>query len=132
MCTEAVEIDLPKDKKLRFDKNSVILFPVWSIHLDSEYYPNPKMFDPDRFSPENGGVQSFIDRGVFLRFGIGPRMCPGNNFAAAQSKLAIAALVKNFAISVNPKTPQEFVIDPRAIIVSISDCFLDFKEIIKK
>lgn len=128
MCSESVEIDLPKDKKLNVDKGTIFLFPVISFHNDPEYFPNPEKFDPDRFSPENGGSKSFIERGVFLPFGLGPRVCPGNRFAVTQSKIAIASLIKNFEISVNPRTPKEFVIHPQAMVISV-ECFLDFKQI---
>jgi cytochrome P450 family 28 len=120
---------LPKDKKLKVDKGTVVLFPVNSIHMDPEYYPNPEKFDPDRFSPENGGIKSFIDRGVFMPFGNGPRICPGNRFANGQSKVAIVEIIRNFEVSVNPRTPKKFVIHPQALIVHFEGCVVDFKEI---
>lgn len=120
---------MPKDKKVYFEKNTILLFPVLSLHKDPEYYPNPEKFDPDRFSSENGGIKSFIERGVFLPFGLGPRICPGSRFAITQSKIAIANLIKNFEVSVNPRTPKEFVIHPQALLISLDGCYLDFKEI---
>lgn len=128
-CNESVEIDLPKDKKLLVDSGTVIIFPIVSIQMDPEFYPNPTKFDPDRFAPENGGVKSFIERGVYLPFGNGPRICPGNRFAVSQSKLAIANLVKNFEISINPKSPKEYIIHPQALVATCVGCIVDFKEI---
>lgn len=120
---------MPKDKKLFFERNSVVLIPIISLHMDPEYFPNPNQFDPDRFSPENGGAKAFMERGVFLPFGTGPRICVGNRFAVAQSKIAIAALIKNFDISVNSKSPKEYVIHPQALVATLTGCVLDFKEI---
>lgn len=131
MCSEPVEVDLPKDKKLFFEKGLTLLFPIAAIHLDSEYYPEPKKFDPDRFSPENGGVKTYIERGVFLPFGYGPRICVGNRFAIAQAKIAIAALVKNFEISLNAKSPKEYVVHPQGLVYTLNGCFINFKEIKK-
>lgn len=128
-CNEPVEVDLPKDKKLFFERNSVIVIPVYSLHMDPEYFPNPEKFDPDRFSPENGGAKAYMERGVFMPFGQGPRICPGNRFAYAQSKIGIAALVKNFEISVNPKSPKEYIMHPQAFVFSNTGCLLQFKEI---
>lgn len=97
--------------------------------MDPEYYPDPKKFDPDRFSPENGGAKSFIERGVFLPFGIGPRICPGNRLAVAQLKLAVANLIKNFEITLNSRSPKEIVIHPQAMLLSLAGFYLNFKEI---
>lgn len=129
LCNEPVEVDMPKDKKLYFEKNQILLFPAISLHMDPEYFPDPEKYDPDRFSPENGGVKAYIDRGVFMPFGIGPRMCVGSRFAIAQSKIAIASLVKNFEITVNPKSPKEYIIHPQAFVIALNGCYLDFKEI---
>lgn len=131
MCSESVEVDMPKDKKLFFKKGSIVYIPIVSIHMDPEYYPEPNKFNPDRFAPENGGLKSFVDRGVFLPFGAGPRICNGNRFAVAQSKIAVAALVKNFEISINPKSPKEYVIHPQAIISTLLGCVINLKELKK-
>lgn len=129
LCNEPVEVDLPKDKKLYFEKNSIILFPVISLYKDPEFYPDPEKFDPDRFSPANGGVKSFIERGIFFPFGLGPRICPGSRLAVAQSKLVVANLIKNFEITVNPRSPKEVVIHPQAFLISLTGFYLNFKEI---
>ena len=34
------------------DKGSNIMLPMRAIHNDPEYFPNPEIFDPERFSPE--------------------------------------------------------------------------------
>lgn len=129
LCNEPVGVDLPKDKKLYFDKNSIVLFPIVSLHMDPEYFPVPEKFVPERFSAENGGAKGFMERGVFMPFGIGPRTCVGNRFAVSQSKLAIVGIIRKFEVSVNPKTPEEFIIHPQAIIADLIGCYLDFKEI---
>lgn len=78
-CTEPIELDGLKDKKLSIEKSLVVTIPVWSIHHDAEYYPNPEEFNPDRFSEENGGPKAFKDKGVFLAWGDGPRICLGKS-----------------------------------------------------
>lgn len=76
-CTEPIELDGLKDKRLHIEKGMVVTIPVWSIHHDSDHYPNPNVFDPERFSEENGGPKRYKDKGVFLGFGDGPRICLG-------------------------------------------------------
>lgn len=72
-----------KDKKVDIEVGTVVYIPIYSLHNDPEYYPNPNVFDPDRFSAANGGLKAYRDKGVFLGFGDGPRMCLGNNFRAS-------------------------------------------------
>lgn len=76
-CTEPIELVAAKDKKIKIDKQLNLIIPIYSIHHDEEYYKNPEKFDPDRFSPENGGIKSYRDKGVYLPFGDGPRICLG-------------------------------------------------------
>lgn len=59
------------------EKNDVILIPAYSLHHDESIYEEPELFKPERFLPENGGLKSYRDRGVFLAFGDGPRVCLG-------------------------------------------------------
>lgn len=78
-CTEPTELIAAKEKVVQIEKDISVVIPVYSIHHDEEYYKNPEMFDPERFAPENGGVKSYRDKGVFLPFGDGPRICLGKN-----------------------------------------------------
>lgn len=76
-CTESIELTDYKDKKILIEKGTSVFIPVWSIQHDAEFYPNPKVFDPERFSEDNGGAKKYKDLGAFLGFGDGPRICLG-------------------------------------------------------
>lgn len=52
-----------------------IWIPIFAIQRDSKYYPNPDIFDPERFSEE--AIKSRPPMS-FLSFGDGPRNCIGN------------------------------------------------------
>ncbi|KAI5630749.1 cytochrome p450 domain-containing protein [Phthorimaea operculella] len=46
--------------------------PIYAIHHDARYWPEPDKFDPDRFSAAN---RDNIVPFSFLPFGAGPRYC---------------------------------------------------------
>jgi len=62
------------DESLVIKKGQKIIIPVYSIHNDPKYYPNPDVFDPERFSPEEKAKRP---SGTELPFGDGPRICIG-------------------------------------------------------
>lgn len=41
------------ETKLIIPKGTHINIPVFSLHRDPEYYPDPEKYDPERFTPEN-------------------------------------------------------------------------------
>lgn len=55
-------------------KGTSCWIPIYPIHRDPQYFPNPEKFDPERFSDEN---KDSILPGTYLPFGIGPRNCIG-------------------------------------------------------
>jgi cytochrome P450 family 28 len=129
-CTEEIDIEYIKGKNITIEKGTNVYLPLHQFQHDPEYYPRPKEFIPERFDPEHGGVKAFKDRGVFLTFGDGPRFCLGMKFAMMQSKAAVLEVIKNFKISVNPKTESELVIDPNEFMnVKKGGLWLNFKPV---
>ncbi|GJQ81527.1 Cyp6a9 [Trypoxylus dichotomus] len=56
-------------------KNMTVLIPTMAVQRDPEYYPNPDVFDPERFSEENKAMSK---ENAYIPFGAGPRKCIGN------------------------------------------------------
>lgn len=77
------------------------MIPVYAIHYDPEYYPNPQKFDPDRFESEEKKKRHTM---AWLPFGDGPRNCIGLRFAFMQTRIALVTLLNNFEFSVSSKT----------------------------
>lgn len=62
------------DEPVKIPVGMPIIIPIYALHMDSQYYPDPKKFDPERFSEENKGN---IPKYSYLPFGEGPRICIG-------------------------------------------------------
>lgn len=77
VCTlirEATKTYKVPNDSLVIEKGQKIIIPMYNIHHDPRYYPNPQIFDPERFSPEQKSKRL---NGTFIPFGDGPRMCIG-------------------------------------------------------
>ena len=58
------------DKSYKFTPSMRFWIPIYGLHHDPKFFPNPYKFDPERFSEEN---RSNINMDAYLPFGIGPR-----------------------------------------------------------
>ena len=130
LCTETTELVSSKDKKVQVEKGTTVIIPIAGISLDERHYPEPNKFDPERFSPENGGTKSYKEKCVYIPFGEGPRQCLGMRFGLAQVKRGIVEIVRKYEISVNEKTKEPLMIDPNVFLISpVGGMWLDFKEV---
>lgn len=63
---------------VKIEKGMVAVIPVFAIHRDENYYPNPDVFDPERFAP--GNIDRLPKFG-YLPFGEGKRICIGKSYS---------------------------------------------------
>lgn len=77
-CTKEFTFPPPnKDgtgKEVLIEEGTSIIIPLYSLHHDPEFYPNPEKFDPERFTEENKNSRP---KCTYIPFGDGPRMCLG-------------------------------------------------------
>lgn len=73
-----------------------------------DYYPNPDVFDPERFTEERRNKRNNIHYIPFLE---GSRMCPGIRLAMTQMKAATMSIVRDFKVSLSPNH-KPFELDP--------------------
>ncbi|GBM27679.1 Cytochrome P450 3A13 [Araneus ventricosus] len=105
-------------------KGTVVSVPVYAMQRDPQFFPNPEMFDPDRWTTEE---RINREQYLFLPFGAGPRNCVGMRFALTEVKICLAYMILNFKISRCPQTkvPLEFnlgmqgVLQPKGIAVAM-------------
>lgn len=88
-------------------KQDVVIVAIYAMHHRPEYYPEPEVFDPKRFTPEN---EKLLPRYAYLPFGAGPRICIGNHFAQMEGHLLLATLAQRVAFELVPD--QTILPDP--------------------
>jgi cytochrome P450 len=59
------------------------------LHRKPEYFPEPEIFDPERFSPEK---EKQIPRHAYFPFGSGQHACMGKHFALLEAHLLLTAI----------------------------------------
>ncbi|KAF2896449.1 hypothetical protein ILUMI_09729 [Ignelater luminosus] len=110
-CTKRYKIP---NANVVIEEGVTVYVPILGIHYDSEYYPNPNKFDPERFSSENKSERQY----TWLPFGEGPRVCIGMRFAQMEVKVCLATLLQSYKFSVNPKTQIPIVFEPTSLLLA--------------
>ncbi|XP_068633173.1 cytochrome P450 9e2-like [Battus philenor] len=95
-------------------KGEVIGIPIYGIHMDSDIYPEPNKFRPERFMGEE---KKDRPSHLYLAFGAGPRNCIGMRFAMISAKIAMVSLLKNFKFSVCTKTENPVKIEKHSMLL---------------
>ncbi|KAI2796309.1 hypothetical protein BLOT_015863 [Blomia tropicalis] len=90
--------------RITLNKGQLVMIPTSAIHLNSEFYPNPHRFNPERFMPEN---RQHLHPHAFLPFSLGPRNCIAMRFAYQEIKLCLSKIVRRYCFKPSLNTPKE-------------------------
>ncbi|KAK0204930.1 cytochrome P450 [Desarmillaria ectypa] len=93
---------------------TTIVGNVWAILHDEKDYPNPLVFDPDRFMPGDGKEPQPEPTAAF---GFGRRVCPGRHLALNTAWIAVASIAATLSFSK--------AVDSEGRVVEPSDTYTD-------
>lgn len=100
---------------ISLEKGTAVIIPVYGLHHDPKYFPDPEVFDPERFSDD---MKKKRESCCYLPFGDGPRNCIGMRFGLMQTKIGLIYIVRNFLISLNQKTQLPIEAKTRSIVLT--------------
>ncbi|XP_032744822.1 cytochrome P450 4A2 [Rattus rattus] len=95
---------------------------IYGLHHNPSYWPNPKVFDPSRFSPDSPRHSH-----AYLPFSGGARNCIGKQFAMNELKVAVALTLLRFELLPDPtRIPVPM---PRLVLKSKNGIHLRLKKL---
>src|SRR5690606_742671 len=88
--------------KYRLPERSLIAFSPYLLHRDPAVYTDPEVFDPERFLSGPRGPGKSPSASQFLPYGRGVHTCLGRNLARQEIMVAIARLLRNYEVELEP------------------------------
>jgi cytochrome P450 len=84
-------------------KHTAVTISALALHRRPDLWPDPDLFKPDRFLPEEEAKRPRLS---WLPFGAGPRVCIGAQFALMEGQLVLAHLLRSHTFeSLGPAVP---------------------------
>ncbi|XP_054321810.2 cytochrome P450 4F2-like [Pongo pygmaeus] len=98
-CTQ--DVVLPDGRVI--PKGNTCTISIFGIHHNPSVWPDPEIYDPFRFDPENLQKTSPL---AFIPFSAGPRNCIGQTFAMAEMKVVLALTLLRFRVLPDHAEPR--------------------------
>jgi cytochrome P450 len=93
---------------VRIRKGATILISPYLTHRLPDFWPDPHVFDPERFAPDEPRHPF-----AYIPFGAGPHQCLGSHFFTIESQLIMAALLSRL----HPKVHGSSTIKPKLALM---------------
>ncbi|XP_068144820.1 probable cytochrome P450 6g2 [Drosophila tropicalis] len=113
-CTSDEAYSLAPYHSFRVPRGMPIYIPAYALHMDPQYYPQPRKFLPERFSPTNRKLNTPY---TYMPFGLGPHGCIGERFGFLQAKVGLVYLLRNHLVTTSERTQGRMKLDTKAIIL---------------
>ncbi|XP_061005531.1 CCAAT/enhancer-binding protein zeta-like [Dama dama] len=98
-CTQ--DIMLPHSRVI--PKGVICLISIFGTHHNPSVWPDPEVYDPFRFEPENIKGRSPL---AFIPFSAGPRNCIGQTFAMTEMNVVLALTLLRFRVLPDEEEPR--------------------------
>jgi cytochrome P450 len=79
--------------------NTLIWMSPYATHRHPDFWENPEVFDPERFSPVRSAGRPHF---AHFPFGGGPRLCIGSNFAMMEAQLILTTVAQHYRLRLVP------------------------------
>lgn len=90
-------------------KGTVLLAPQFVVHRDERFYPDPRRFDPSRFSDAARANRPKLS---YFPFGAGSRQCIGEGLAWMEGVFILAVICGEWKLSLTAEDTGEIAVDP--------------------
>ncbi|MFC8278309.1 cytochrome P450 [Streptomyces sp. NPDC057271] len=104
----------------RLPADTTIIYSPYLIHRRPNIFPDPNLFDPDRWLPERAAA---IPRSAFIPFGGGSRKCIGEDFGIVEATIALVTIARGWtleAIDDRPVRPlPRIALSPGALPMTV-------------
>lgn len=94
-ATKPYVLENSNAEKVTVKPGDGIYLPAFILQNDPKYYPNPSVFDPERFNDENRKAHI---PGTYAPFGMGTRNCIGCQQTMVELKIFFYYLLRDFKI----------------------------------
>ncbi|KAJ9580923.1 hypothetical protein L9F63_023895, partial [Diploptera punctata] len=72
LCTRSIQLPTSSGEEFTVEVGTPMIIPLYALHRDPKYFPDPETFNPDHFSEEN---KKNRHKYAYMPFGEGPRTC---------------------------------------------------------
>ncbi|CAL1678387.1 unnamed protein product [Lasius platythorax] len=106
------------------EKGTPIYISLYGLGVDSRFWDEPEIYNPDRFAESNHITDAYIP------FGIGPRMCIAMKVGQLHAKIVLALLLRDYEIW-QTKDNESFL-NPRSTFTAARNgIYLQFRKIVQ-